>query len=53
MNAQRKQSVRREMLGCAREARYERANGDAAIAATWAQKAAQCLYQLGGLLGNW
>ena len=53
MNFKAKQVARREMLGCASEARYLFAHGHAAEAMEWSQKAAYRLFQLGGMCGNW
>ncbi|WP_175550670.1 MULTISPECIES: hypothetical protein [Burkholderia] len=53
MNHQRKEFLRREMLGCAKWANACTRRGEHEEAAKWNAEAARRLSQLNGLRGNW
>lgn len=53
MNYSQKVSNKREMLGCAREARYESKANNPQKAQEWNAKAAERLFKLNGMAGSW
>jgi hypothetical protein len=53
MNYKQKAGHRFEMLGCAKIARGYAKYGKPKEALPWFNKAAEHLFKLGGLMGNW
>ncbi|CAN7780204.1 hypothetical protein LJR296_007948 [Cupriavidus necator] len=53
MNYKRKESLRREMLACAREAAAEQKFGNAEESKRWLALAQKRLFELNGMRGNW